>query len=175
MKEWNNATWSNMDRPRDSHTTWSESDRERQIPYDRSSHRGSVETNLTSISADSGSIPGLGQWVKGSSIAVSCGAGCRRGSDPMLLWLWCMLAAIAPIRALAWEPPFASGASLKRQKTKIQKTNKKTNTIWYHLYLEHNIWHKWNYLQQRNSWTRRRDLCLPRGRGREWDGLEVSS
>ena len=33
-KEWNNAMCSNMDRPRDYHTKWSKSDRERQIPYD---------------------------------------------------------------------------------------------------------------------------------------------
>ena len=29
-----------------------------------SSHRGSVETNLTSISVDANLIPGLAQWVK---------------------------------------------------------------------------------------------------------------
>ena len=28
-----------------------------------------------------GSVPGLAQWVKGSGIAVSCGVGCRCGSD----------------------------------------------------------------------------------------------
>ena len=33
-KEWNNAIWSNMDGPRDCHTEWSKSDRERQISYD---------------------------------------------------------------------------------------------------------------------------------------------
>ena len=33
-KEWNNAICSNMDRPRDCHTKWSKSDRERQISYD---------------------------------------------------------------------------------------------------------------------------------------------
>ena len=33
-KEWNNAICSNMDGPRDCHTEWSKSDRERQISYD---------------------------------------------------------------------------------------------------------------------------------------------
>ena len=33
-KEWNNAICSNMDRPRDCHTEWNKSDRERQISYD---------------------------------------------------------------------------------------------------------------------------------------------
>ena len=33
-KEWNNVICSNMDGPRDYHTTWSQSDRETQIPCD---------------------------------------------------------------------------------------------------------------------------------------------
>ena len=36
-----------------------------------------------------------------SGIAVSCGVVRRFGSDPELLWLWCRLAAAAPIRFLA--------------------------------------------------------------------------
>ena len=47
---------------------------------------------------------------------MSCGAGCRCGLDPELLWLWCRLAATALIQPLAWEPPYASGSALKRQK-----------------------------------------------------------
>ena len=49
---------------------------------------------------------------------MSCRIGCRRGSGPALLWLWCRLAAVAPIRPLAWEPPYATGAALKKTKGK---------------------------------------------------------
>ena len=48
-----------------------------------------------------GSVPGLAQWVKGSGVAMSCGVGCRRGSDPALVWLWRRLAATAPIGPVA--------------------------------------------------------------------------
>jgi len=46
---------------------------------------------------------------------MSCGVGRRPGLDPELLWLWHRPAATAPIRPLAWEPPSAMGAALKRQ------------------------------------------------------------
>ena len=39
----------------------------------------------------------------------------------MLLWLWCRLAAAAPSRPLAWEPPYAVGAALR---TKKEKSNR---------------------------------------------------
>ena len=47
---------------------------------------------------------------------MSCGVGRRRSSDLVLLWLWHGPAAVAPIRPLAWEPPYAAGAALKRGK-----------------------------------------------------------
>ena len=78
-------------------------------------------TNPTKNHEVAGSVPGLAQWVKGSSVAVSCGVGYRRGLDPPLLWLWCRLVATAPIGPLAWEPPYAAGAAqemAKRQKKK---------------------------------------------------------
>ena len=50
--------------------------------------------------SEAGSLPSLAQWVK----------------DPTLLWLWCRLAAVAPIRPLVWEPPHGP-----------KKQNKQTN------------------------------------------------
>ena len=44
-------------------------------------------------------ISGLAQWVR----------------DPLLLWLWCRPAAVAPIRPLAWELARATSAALKKQ------------------------------------------------------------
>ena len=55
---------------------------------------------------------------QGSGIAVSCGVGHRSGSALALLWLW--LAAVAPIRPLAWELPYATGSALKSEKIKIK-------------------------------------------------------
>ena len=68
---------------------------------------------------------------------MSCGVGCRRGSDPALLWLWRRPVATALIQPLAWEPPYAAGAAQeiatitttttnkKKKKKKRQKTKKK--------------------------------------------------
>ena len=52
---------------------------------------------------------------------MNCGVGHRRGSDAMLLWLWCRPVATAPIQLLAWEPPYAMGEALRRQKRKKKK------------------------------------------------------
>ena len=63
---------------------------------------------------------------------MNCGEGHRCGSDLMLLWLWCRLAAVAPIRPLAWELPYAAGVALtsKKQTNKNKQTNKKTDCCW---------------------------------------------
>ena len=74
-----------------------------------------METNLTSIHEDVGLIPGL---------AVSCGIGCRCSLDPQLLWLWCRLAAVSPIRSLAWESPYGTDAALKKKKKKKKEKKK---------------------------------------------------
>ena len=63
--------------------------------------------NPTGILKDLGLVPGSAQWVK----------------DPVLLWLWCRSAAAAPIQPLAWEPPYAAGMALKRQKDRNNNNN----------------------------------------------------
>ena len=57
-------------------------------------------TNPTRNHKVASSIPGLAQWVR----------------DPTLLWLWCRPVATAPIQLLAWELPYAAGASLEKAK-----------------------------------------------------------
>ena len=80
-------------------------------------------TNPTRNHEAAGSVPALAQWVNDHSNAVSCGVGCRHGSDPALLWLWRRLVAAAPIQPLAWEPSYAAGAAQeipKKEKRKKQ-------------------------------------------------------
>ena len=59
---------------------------------------------------------------QGLRIAKSCGVGHRCGLDPVLLWLWCRPTAAAQIQPLDWEPPYAMGATLKKQTNKQTKT-----------------------------------------------------
>ena len=55
---------------------------------------------------------------------MSCGVGCRHGSDPA--WLWCRPAAVDPIQPLAWERPCALGVALNIKAKKKKKKKKKT-------------------------------------------------
>ena len=57
---------------------------------------------------------------------MSCGVGRRPGLDPELLWLWHRPAATAPIRRLAWEPPYAARAAQEMAKRQKKKNNNKT-------------------------------------------------
>ena len=50
---------------------------------------------------------------------MRCSVGPRCSSDPMLLWLWYRLVAVAPIRLPAWELPYAEGLALKKKKKYI--------------------------------------------------------
>ena len=57
---------------------------------------------------------------------MTCGVGHRRGLELALLWLWYRPAATAPIRPLAWEPPYAAGAAREEAKRQKQKNKKDT-------------------------------------------------
>jgi len=65
----------------------------------------------------------LTQWAKDPVLLMSWGVGRRHGSDLALVWLWHRPVATALIRPLAWEPPYAAGVALKRQKDKKKKKN----------------------------------------------------
>ena len=54
---------------------------------------------------------------------MSCGIGCRHGSDPVLLWLLSRPAAAAPVRPLAWEPPNVMGVALEKAKRPKKKVD----------------------------------------------------
>ena len=66
---------------------------------------------------------------------MSCGVGCRRGSDPALLCLWRSPVATALIQPLAWESPYAAVSvqeivttTTTTTKTKDKKKKKKNPT-----------------------------------------------
>ena len=54
---------------------------------------------------------------------MSYSIGSRQGLDLALLWLWHRPAAVALIRPLAWELPYAGGVALKGKKKKLKKIN----------------------------------------------------
>ena len=80
----------------------------------RSSLCGAAETNPTSIREDEFMWVWSLAFLNESAIQCCCELWCR--SQTWLrfpfLWLWCRLAAVAPIRPRAWELPCATGIAL---------------------------------------------------------------
>ena len=60
---------------------------------------------------------------------MSCGVGCRCGSDLVFLWLWRRPEATALIQPLAWELPYAVGVALKKPKKKKKKERERERQV----------------------------------------------
>ena len=62
---------------------------------------------------------------------MSCDVGRRRGSDAkrVAVTLVCRPATTAPIRPLAWEPPYATELALEKAKRQEKKMRKNTVDI----------------------------------------------
>ena len=68
-----------------------------------------------------GSIPGLRQWVKDPGVAGKLWLKSKTPLGSVLVVDMALKpAAVAPIRPLAWELPYAASASFKRKKTKTK-------------------------------------------------------
>ena len=98
-----------------------------------SSHCGSGVLSQTNIHEDVSLILGLTLWAKDLALPWC-------GSDPALLWLWYRLAAIALIRPLAWELPYAMRMALK--KSTHTKKRKCHNKEWTQIYVSAVFWLK---------------------------------
>ena len=87
---------------------------------------------------------------------MSWGVGRRHSSGPVLLWLWLWLAAIALIRPLVWELPYAIHVALKikkykKFKNKIKKPNRTSQ--------------QWNLLSLTSPWSPVFLIRLPHSAG----------
>ena len=74
--------------------------------------------------------------------------------------------------------PFAATMDATRYYQLSEVRKKKTNTIWYHLYVESQEWHEWSYLWNRNrlSHTEQSYGCQGgsgAGTGMEWSRCKL--
>ena len=77
----------------------------------------------------------IGARDLGSGLVVTCGVGCRCGSDLAWLWLWHRPVATAPIGPLAWEPPYAVGVTQENGKKTKKRKEKKIMDMYLLLFL----------------------------------------
>ena len=62
---------------------------------------------------------------------MSCGVVHTCSLDLALLWLWRRVAAVALIKPLAWEPPYAMKVALKSRKKKKKRRRRSLAILLY--------------------------------------------
>ena len=90
-------------------------------------HGGATGSATSLEHEDAGSIPGLGQWVKGSSIATSCSVGCRCSLDPTVAVA--VAGSCSSNSTLTLGIVYATGVALKRKKKKLSSSQNTENRI----------------------------------------------
>ena len=117
----------------------------------RSSHCGSVVTNLTSIHEDAGSIPVLAQWVKNMALSWAVVSVAEVAQIPSCCGCGNRPAAAAPIQLLAWELPYAMWQRWKEKKKSFllsiyfaKKYSRLWQEAWCHTFLS--LWGNVTYV-----------------------------
>ena len=119
----------------------------------RCGHRAGQWSGVCRLSAEKRQ-PGARLLRLPGNQSVVMGRG--RGWDTVFGWVHLTRMSFQTLGSLPWTPlipPTQERPCATRNYHTEWRSQKKANTIWYHLYVESKIWHIWTYLQNRNRLT----------------------